>query len=62
MDKSDKENKIVREKLSFMHTKRFNTFFKKMGVVPCGCNSTSTVLFITLLKFKDRKNYSFLNR
>ena len=25
----DKERKIVRKKLSFMHTKRFNTFFKR---------------------------------
>jgi len=28
-NKSDKERKIVRKKLSFMHTKRFNTFFKR---------------------------------
>ena len=28
-NKSDEEKKIVRKKLSFMHTKRFNTFFKR---------------------------------
>ena len=28
-NKSDKEMKIVTKKLSFMHTKRFNTFFKR---------------------------------
>ena len=28
-NKSDKERKIVRKKLSFKHTKRFNTFFKR---------------------------------
>ena len=28
-NKSDKERKIVRKKLSFMHTKRFNIFFKR---------------------------------
>ena len=28
-NKSDKEWKIVRKKLSFMHTNRFNTFFKR---------------------------------
>ena len=28
-NKSDKERKIVRKKLSFLHTKRFNTFFKR---------------------------------
>ena len=28
-NKLDKERKIVRKKLSFMHTKRFNIFFKK---------------------------------
>ena len=28
-NKSNKERKIVRKKLSFMHTKRFNTFFKR---------------------------------
>ena len=38
-NKSDKERKIVRKKLSFMHTKRFNTFFKRwvqfrVGAIP----------------------------
>ena len=33
--KLDKESKIVRKKLSFMHTKRFNTFLKGE------CNSVS---------------------
>ena len=28
-NKSDKEKKIVRNKLSFIHTKRFNTFLKR---------------------------------
>ena len=28
-NKSDKERKIIRKKLSFMHTKSFNTFFKR---------------------------------
>ena len=28
-NKSDKERKIVRKKLTFMHTKRSNTFFKR---------------------------------
>ena len=37
--KSDKERKIVREKLSFFHTKRFITFFKRwvqfrVGAIP----------------------------
>ena len=36
-NKSDKERNIVRKKYWFMHTKRFNTLFKKSG-----CNSTST--------------------
>ena len=27
-NKSDKERKLLRKKLSFMHIKRFNTFFK----------------------------------
>jgi hypothetical protein len=30
---SDKERKIVRKKLSFMHKKRFN-IFQKMGAIP----------------------------
>ena len=38
-NKSDKERQIVRKKLSFMHTKRFNTFFERwvqfrVGVIP----------------------------
>ena len=38
-NKSDKERKIVRKKLSFMHTKRLNTFFKRwvqfrVGAIP----------------------------
>ena len=38
-NKSDKERKIVRKKLSCMHTKRFNTFFKRwvqfrVGAIP----------------------------
>jgi hypothetical protein len=38
-NKSDTEMKIVRKKLSFMHTKRFNTFFKRweqfrVGAIP----------------------------
>ena len=28
-NKSDKESEIVRKKLRFMHTKRFNTLFEK---------------------------------
>ena len=28
-NKSDKERKFVRKKLNFMHTKRFNSFFKR---------------------------------
>ena len=28
-NKSDKEREIVRKKLSFIHTKRFNKFFKR---------------------------------
>ena len=33
-NKSDKERKIVRNKLSFMHTKTFNTFLKRyMGAI-----------------------------
>ena len=37
-----------------MHTKRFNTFFKKwvqfrVGAIPCECNSTSTVSTLFLL-------------
>ena len=37
--KTDKEWKIVRKKLSFMHTKRLNTFFKRwvqfrVGAIP----------------------------
>ena len=43
-----KEWKIVRKKLSFMHTKRFFTFSIRwvqfhVGAIPCGCNSTSTI-------------------
>ena len=39
MNKSDKERKIVRKKLSFMHKKRFNTCFKRwmqfrVGAIP----------------------------
>ena len=39
-NKSDKEREVVRKKLSFMHTKRFNTFSKKwvqfhVGAIPC---------------------------
>ena len=37
--KSDKERKIVRKKLSCMHTKRFKHFLKD------GCNSTSTCFY-----------------
>ena len=38
-NKSDNERKIVRKKLRFMHTKRFNTFFKRwvqfrVGAIP----------------------------
>ena len=38
-NKSDKERKIERTKLSIMHTKGFNTFFKRwvqfrMGAIP----------------------------
>ena len=38
-NKSDKERKIVRKKLSFMHTTRSNTLFKKwvqfrVGAIP----------------------------
>ena len=38
-NKSDKERKIIRKKLSLMHTKRFNTFFKRwvqfrVGAIP----------------------------
>ena len=38
-NKSDKERKIARKKMSFMHTKRFNTFFKRwvrfrVGAIP----------------------------
>jgi hypothetical protein len=38
-NKSDKERKILTEKFSFMHTKRFNTFFKRwvqfrVGAIP----------------------------
>ena len=38
-NKSDKERKILRKKLSFMHTKRFNAFFKRwvqfhVGAIP----------------------------
>jgi hypothetical protein len=28
-NKSDKERKTLRKKVNFMHTKRFNTFFKR---------------------------------
>ena len=39
-NKSDNERKIVRKKLSFMHSKRFNTFSKRwvqfrVGAIPC---------------------------
>ena len=45
---SDKERKIVRKKLSFMHTKRFNTVFKRwvqfrVGAVPRLPKSTKKV-------------------
>ena len=38
-NKSDKERNIVRKKLSFMHTKRFNKYFKRwvqfrVGAIP----------------------------
>ena len=38
-NKSDKERKILRKKLSFMHTKRFNTVLKRwvqfcVGAIP----------------------------
>jgi hypothetical protein len=38
-NKSDKERKIVRKKIGFMHTKRFNNFFKRwvqfrVGAIP----------------------------
>ena len=36
-----------------MHRKIFNTFFLKMGAVPCGCNFTSTdkiVIFKELIQ------------
>ena len=40
VNKSDKERKIVRKKLSFMHTKKFYTFSKRwvqfrVGAIPC---------------------------
>ena len=42
-----------------MHTKRFDTFFKKnMGAIPCGCNSTPTInlmdlfVYVVMLLFK----------
>ena len=41
-NKLDKERKIARKKLSFMHRKRFNIFFY-MGAIPCGYNFTSTI-------------------
>ena len=41
-NKLDKEIKIERKMLSFMHTKRLNTL-SKMGAIPCLCNSTSTL-------------------
>ena len=39
-NKLDKEREIVRKKLSFMHTKRYNTFLKiwvqsRVGAIPC---------------------------
>jgi hypothetical protein len=39
-NKSDNERKIVRKKISFMHSKRFNTFSKRwvqfrVGAISC---------------------------
>ena len=44
-NKSDKERKIVRKKLSFMHTKRFNIFLKD------GCNSMMVQFLVYPLKW-----------
>ena len=54
-NKSQKERKIVRKKLSFMHTKRFKFFFKN------GCNSVwvqftiSRVVFLYIHIYKYEK-------
>ena len=42
-NKSDKERKIKRKKLSFMHTKRFNTFLNDR------CNSVRVQFHVNLL-------------
>ena len=47
-NKSDKERKIVRTKISFIHTKRFNTSFKRLqfrvGAIPRLLSSISMLL------------------
>ena len=35
-----------------MHTKRFNTFFKRSSAIPCGCNFTSTLFLCGVGSFK----------
>ena len=55
-NKSDKERKIVRKRLSFMHTKIFNTFFKRwvqfrvdaIPVLPYKCSKDKNEVIITV--------------
>ena len=53
-NKSDKERKIVRNKVSFMHTKRFTTFFKRLVQLRVGA-----IPRLPLICMKSKKIYSF---
>ena len=49
-NKSDKERKIVRKKLCSMHTKRFNTFFKRWVQVRVGAIPRLQDLYVQIEK------------
>ena len=42
-NKSDKEKEIVRKEILCIQNDLIH--FKNMGVIPCGCNPTSTIFF-----------------
>ena len=58
-NKSDKERKIVRTKLSFIHTKRFSTFFKRWMKFRLGAIPRLPPETITNIPFFV--NYNFIN-
>ena len=61
-NKSDIERKIVRKKLSFMHTKTFDTFFKRwvqfrLGAIPrLPVITLGTLLFLKYLSLESNRN------